>query len=338
MTELKGRHLGFLALLCATWIAARVATNLVPVGAPAKAIVAITAPVRPAQAFSYRLPAHTKRAPVCCNPKPFKALEPRGWRHAASLTPSITFPLPVLYPSAEPAVPARKAANPFRLEAAPAVPPRRKLAASIYAYSFWRFQAPGQGLATDGQYGGSQSGLIATIGFARDAPPQLVLLLRTAIAHDNLRDREFAVGARWQPKTDWPLSVTAERRLRGVGPDSFALYLAGGRGDIRLPARFRLETYAQAGVVSGKSGGHFFDAQATADRRILPQAPLPVFVGAGIWTGGQRGTTRLDIGPSLRTEIPLGALQIRLTADWRFRIRGNAAPGNGPALTLSTGF
>lgn len=244
----------------------------------------------------------------------------------------------MLHPTAVPVVPAARSANPFLLETSPEITLGRKLAANFYAFSFWRFQAPGQGLAAGGQYGGSQSGLIATVGFARDAQPRLALLLRTAVAHDNLRDREFAIGARWQPKADWPISLSAERRFRNVGTDSFALYVAGGRSDIRLPARFTVETYAQAGVVSDKNAEYFFDAQARADRRILPQAPLSIYAGAGVWTGGQRGIMRLDIGPSLRTELPLGPSRIRISADWRFRITGNAKPGNGPALTLSTGF
>lgn len=334
MTEFKGRHLGFLALLCGTWIAARVATNFMGeetlIGTP-KAVAAVAVPAAEEKAFIEQAPMRNDRLPDCCNLRTLPTRAESRWRHA--VTP--TFRPPVLYPNAEPAVTTPQSANRLLFPSAPGASHGRRLKTNVYAYSFWRFQAPGQGLAAGGQYGGSQSGVIATIGFARDAP---ALLLRTAVAHDNLRDREFAVGARWQPKSDWPVSVTAERRFRNIGPDSFALYVAGGRSDIRLPARFRLETYAQAGIVSDKNARYFFDAQARADRQILPQAPIPLHIGAGVWTGGQRGTQRLDVGPSLRTEIPLGDIQIRLTADWRFRVAGNAAPGNGPALTLSTGF
>jgi hypothetical protein len=34
----------------------------------------------------------------------------------------------------------------------------------------------------------------------------------------------------------------------------------------------------------------------------------------------------------------MGKLSVDIMADWRFRVAGNALPGNGPALTLSTGF
>lgn len=334
MTEFKGRHLGFLAILCGTWIAARVATNFVavePTLAMPKAVARVTLPDTVAQPLTSPPLIRATGFLRCCNPS-------HGSMQAQSLGKDADRPIflqPIYFQPTEPAAPSSRPASSFSLEPALEIPLRRKLDADVYAYSFWRFQAPGQGLAAGGQYGGSQSGLIATIGFAPDAP---ALLLRTAVAHDNLRDREFAVGARWRPKADWPISVTAERRFRNLGPDSFALYVAGGRGDIRLPAGFKLETYAQVGVLSGNSSRYFFDAQARADRRILPQAPIPLHVGTGVWAGGQRGTQRLDIGPSLRTEIPLGDIKIRLTTDWRFRIAGNAAPGNGPALTLSTGF
>jgi len=35
---------------------------------------------------------------------------------------------------------------------------------------------------------------------------------------------------------------------------------------------------------------------------------------------------------------PIGKASVELSADWRFQVAGNALPGSGPALTLSTGF
>lgn len=219
---------------------------------------------------------------------------------------------------------------------APLLPSRRKLAFDAYAYSFWRGGRSVGGLAAAGQYGGGQSGLIATLTWQdkEGGRAPLALLIRTAVAHESATQRELALGIRWQPAASLPLSLSAERRFRNSDPDSFALYAAAGRSDIRLPAQFTLDTYAQAGIVSGKSGGRFFDAHARADRQVLPA----IHAGAGIWAGGQGDIARLDIGPTLRTELPVGANRIRIAADWRFRVAGGASPGNGPALTLSTGF
>ena len=218
----------------------------------------------------------------------------------------------------------------------------RALSVNTYAYSFWRYDVRGGGLAPARQYGGGQSGLITTIGIGdrseSNRPPKLSALFRSSIAHQNLRDRELAVGLRWQPAAKWPIFVSAERRFQGVGHDNSTFYVAGGLNNIALAAKFKLEAYAQGGMVTGENAGLFFDGQIRADRLILPKSPVPVYLGSGLWTGGQRNAARLDIGPSLRTEVPIGKARIRLTADWRFRIAGDAAPGDGPALTLSTGF
>ena len=62
-------------------------------------------------------------------------------------------------------------------------------------------------------------------------------------------------------------------------------------------------------------------------------------LGAGVWGAAQADGAlidRLDAGPSLRLRhdrLPLG-----LSADWRFRLAGNAEPGSGPALTVYASF
>ena len=166
----------------------------------------------------------------------------------------------------------------------------------------------------------------------------LALLVRAAVAHDNLDEREVALGVRWRPIKKFPVSVTAERRFRHDRKDAFAIYAAGGVSDVQLPLKFRAESFAQAGVVSGKDAGPFFDAFVRSDRKVVSAQAVQIHAGAGAWAGGQRGAARLDIGPSLRTDILVGGAKLRLNLDWRFRVAGNATPGNGPALTLSTGF
>ena len=47
---------------------------------------------------------------------------------------------------------------------------------------------------------------------------------------------------------------------------------------------------------------------------------------------------RLDVGPSARAWVPAGPARFRIDASWRFRVAGDAPPGNGPAVTLSTSF
>lgn len=218
-----------------------------------------------------------------------------------------------------------------------AAPPARKSLAQIYAYSFWRFGGQDSGLAAAGQYGGSQTGVIATIPLGRnDTAP--AAMFRATIAPDSRADREVAAGLRWRPVGALPVSITAERRFRPVGRDRFALYLAGGKDGIKLPAQFALDVYAQAGVVSGSGAGPFFDTAARANRAVYQAKSVSAAIGGGVWAGGQRGAARFDIGPSIGADLRLNSTRFRLTGDWRFRIAGDARPGNGPAVTLSTSF
>ena len=218
----------------------------------------------------------------------------------------------------------------------------RELHAETYAFSYWRWGGTENGLAAGGQYGGGQSGFITTFALQNQddlgQPHRLAVLVRAAIAHDRLDEREFALGGRWRPIRKLPVTLTAERRFRHDRRDAFALYAAGGTDNTRLPFQFRMDSFAQAGVVSGKDAGAFFDALARADRNVVQLKGISFHAGAGAWAAGQRDAMRLDIGPSLRTDIVIKATRFRVNADWRFRIAGNASPTNGPALTLSTGF
>ena len=96
--------------------------------------------------------------------------------------------------------------------------------------------------------------------------------------------------------------------------------------------------YAQAGFVGGKAATAFADGQIGAERRVARFDLGDVAVGAGAWGGVQRGAGRLDIGPSASLALQLGEAPARLSADYRFRVAGDALPGSGAALTLSAGF
>ena len=57
----------------------------------------------------------------------------------------------------------------------------------------------------------------------------------------------------------------------------------------------------------------------------------------GDW-GAQEDAERLDIGPSAGLSFRIGAARGRVSADYRFRVAGDAEPSSGPALTLTAGF
>jgi len=86
-------------------------------------------------------------------------------------------------------------------------------------------------------------------------------------------------------------------------------------------------------MVGLRSRDLFVDGAARLSRRIGA-----VEVGGGAWGAAQPGASRLDAGPSLSWRLPVRDANLRLQADWRFRIAGDAAPRSGPALTLAADF
>ena len=100
-----------------------------------------------------------------------------------------------------------------------------------------------------------------------------------------------------------------------------------------MPGGLRAEAHAQAGMVGLRSRDLFVDAVA---RVAVPLGPVEL--GGGAWAAAQPGASRIDAGPSVSWRLPVRGNALRLQADWRFRVAGDAAPGSGPALTLAADF
>jgi hypothetical protein len=198
------------------------------------------------------------------------------------------------------------------------------------------------------QLGGSQAGirLARTIDRAR----RLAVVARLSAAIDGsggthaLSDREGAVGLAWRP-TRLPVTLVAERRFvfdRG-GRDGTVAGVIAGLPATPVVAGFRLEAYGQAGAIArtgmgtGTTVEGFGDGAARLARPVTV-GPLHLDVGIGAWGGAQRGAARLDIGPTLGAQVPVGGRRLRVALDWRGRIAGNARPGSGPAVSLGTDF
>ena len=216
----------------------------------------------------------------------------------------------------------------IRQPSLPAIPRARRWSAS--AWLLLRDDSGGPTLAPGGTLGGSQAGarLLRPIGHGLALSGRLYLPLRQHSA------AEAAAGLDWRPVARLPLHVLAERRqaLGSDGRSAFALTLYGGVSR-ELPRRFRIDAYGQAGVVGTRSRDLFIDGSARVS------APLgPVDVGGGVWGAAQPGAWRIDAGPSVSHRLPVRGVALRLQAEWRFRLVGNAAPDSGPALTLAGDF
>jgi hypothetical protein len=350
MAELRGRPFAFVALTLCTWVGARVALTgshdePLPAATIAKSANAQPKPtmvtIRPADASPLRatIPAaHSSRhAFVFPAFRPPPALDP--WQDGGR--PS-GLPTSVLVAGGgEPLSTGRD--TPPTNALAPvgkAGPPenKRHWGADVYAYSFWRFATGnGQALAPGAQYGGSQSGVIGTVDPFGEPDKGLAFLARGAIT-PNGDERELALGLRWKPDANWPFLLSAERRFRADAPDRFAAYVAGGVDALALTRKWQLDAYGQAGYATGRGGGGFFDGQARVTRPIAKVAGVPLSIGAGSWAGGQRGTRRLDAGPTAVARINTGPAVVVIQLDWRLRAAGNAEPKDGVAMTVSTGF
>lgn len=211
---------------------------------------------------------------------------------------------------------------------APGMVPRRRW--SVSAWLLLRDDVGGGSLAPGGTLGGSQAG--ARLVWRLDH--RLALSARAYAPLRRTAGAEAALGLEWRPMARFPVALLAERRI-GIGRegrDAFALMLHGG-GSARLPLSARLDGYVQAGVVGLAARDLFVDGAA---RLSVPVGPVEV--GGGAWGAAQPGAARLDAGPSVSWRLPVPRANLRLSADWRFRIAGDARPESGPALTVAADF
>ena len=215
---------------------------------------------------------------------------------------------------------------------------------SVDSWVLWRrgsSAAPSGGLLIP-SYGASQAGAVLRFRLAPDSSLRPNVYLRATAALNGTGEREAAVGLALRPISRLPVSLQGEARYTSK-PTGHALRPAilavTELPPFALPLGMRGEAYGQAGYVGGKFSTGFADGQLRIDHRVTQLGKADLRLGGGAWGGIQKGASRLDAGPTLTIGRPLGGpASIRLGADWRFRVAGKAAPGSGPAVTLSAGF
>ncbi len=193
-----------------------------------------------------------------------------------------------------------------------------------------------------GSYGASQIGAVLRYRLDRVSANKPSLYLRASAALNGTREQDAAFGLSLRPLGRLPVLALAEARVTRnalgtrVRP---AAFVVTELPTAKLPLSLRGEAYVQAGYVGGKGASGFVDGQARIDAKLFNMGKTEMRAGGATWGGAQTGASRLDIGPtaslSFRLEDTVGA---RLSADWRLRVAGRAAPSSGPALTLSAGF
>lgn len=190
------------------------------------------------------------------------------------------------------------------------------------------------------QYGASQAGLQIAYRVSGDDSRQIAATMRASTALEAGGDEELAIGGRIRPVARVPVALHAEQRfdLKSADPRGTAVYLAGGFGRQGLPAGLAIESWGQGGYIFGARETWFYDGSVSVQREVAKPGSGTLGLGASLWAGGQKGATRVDAGPRASLVTPLGGGHARVDIDWRQRVAGNARPGSGLTLTLSTGF
>ena len=220
-----------------------------------------------------------------------------------------------------------------------AIAPTRRWGADLWA--LWRDDTTTSITSGRPSYGRSQVGAVLRYRLAPASRHAPHLHLRATRALQGESESEVALGASARPVPSLPVRLAGEARVsdRAGGTElRYAAYAVSEFAPLALPAGFTGEAYVQGGYVSGDFATAFVDGQARISRDLAASNDFRLSAGAGAWGGAQHGAERLDIGPSAGIGFRIGQTFGRLSADYRFRVAGDAEPSSGPALTLSAGF
>ena len=225
--------------------------------------------------------------------------------------------------------------HPSLLPLATLPPPIARGPARLAGSAWGIARGGGVSQASGGQLGGSQAGVRVTYALGESRRIALAARLSTPLAG---RGAEGAIGLDWQP-TRLPVHALVERRFAlDGGRGGTMLGVIGGFGPAAIAGAVTLEGYGQAGGIVRDGVEGFIDGALRVAHPVAERGKVRLDVGFGAWGGAQRGAARFDVGPSLGVVVPVGDKAVRLTADWRQRIAGDAHPDSGPALSIGTNF
>lgn len=371
----RGEPLLMLVVLLTAWVGTRAMVWEPPsrpleamldrVTPPASARGAVPVAASPAEtAAIVQLAAGPESRPLAAGPRPAPAnlialLQPLPVWHAPATADSLpasrsevmaSHQLLWLAATAQLPVPPDVAALLRARAASPATRARPPLAVrkpDRWSFDAWLLLRPGEGgeAAAGGRpasYGASQAGAVIRYRLAPGSAHRPAAYARATQALAAGRESELAAGLAARPFAAVPVSLYSEVRVTRHGSGKVELrpaaFAVTELPPVDLPLGLRGEAYAQAGYVGGRFATAFADGQARVDREVARFDLADVRAGAGIWGGAQKGAARLDVGPTASLELEIGDAPARLALDYRWRIAGEAAPGRGIAVTLSTGF
>jgi hypothetical protein len=192
-----------------------------------------------------------------------------------------------------------------------------------------------------GSYGLSQVGAVLRYRIAPANGHRPAAFARASTALADVGGPEVAAGLTGRPLARVPVAFAAEVRASELYSGTSvhpAVFAYSEVRPLKLPLGARGEAYFQGGYVGGRFATPFVDGQMRVDRELARFGPAELRAGGGAWGGAQKGAKRLDVGPGATIALDLDGTPLRMSADWRFRVAGDANPSSGPALTVSTGF
>ncbi|MEP0191691.1 MAG: hypothetical protein ABJP70_13815 [Erythrobacter sp.] len=223
--------------------------------------------------------------------------------------------------------------------------------ADRWSFDSWAFFRQGSNTLTTSQgrvptYGASQLGAVFQYRLAPASRRDPKAYVRVYRALTSTPENELAIGFGTRLAPSIPVRVQAEARLtnNAFGTEVRPAILAVTELQAQsLPAGVKAEGYAQGGYVGGAADTGFIEGQVAITRQVKSfdlskTKNAKISVGAAAWGGAQRDAQRIDLGPSVRMDLIIGAVPARVSVDWRERVAGSAEPGSGVAATISTRF
>ncbi|MEK6637687.1 MAG: hypothetical protein AABY88_06340 [Pseudomonadota bacterium] len=219
--------------------------------------------------------------------------------------------------------------------------PRRLINLNVSAWAILRPVGSGANLATNGQLGASQAGVRFQQPLLRIGQQLPVTLnLRASTPLDQRLGHEAGIGLGVRPVKLLPVELILERRVafdRG-GRNAFAVIAAGGFDDKQLGSKASLSGYAQGGIVGFAQKDGFIDGSLRIERALFDSNHTGLRLGAGLWGAAQPHVARIDVGPIVAVKQRLGSTNLRVSAEYRWRVAGHARPASGPAVSIGADF
>lgn len=212
---------------------------------------------------------------------------------------------------------------------------------TVDAWALWRKDTPTPLTSGRPSYGRSQAGAVLQYRLAPASGHAPQSHLRVTRALDGASETDVALGASARLLPQIPVRLAAEARVSETQAGTevrAAAFAVTELSPVTLPAGFTGEAYAQAGYVTGRFATPFVDGQARIARELAGARDFRLTAGGGAWGGAQEDAARLDVGPSAGISFRIGQAHGRVSADYRFRVAGDAEPASGPALTVTAGF